>query len=61
MTSISVLIGSSFSRRHVPTSRVPHSDLARRMFDPDGLYVMAVRGMSNELHALNTAHDARDG
>ena len=37
------------------------SDLARRMFDPDGLYVMAVRGMSNELHALNTAHDARDG
>ncbi|KAN0127567.1 hypothetical protein V8E53_014655 [Lactarius tabidus] len=30
-------------RRHVPTSRAPHSDLVRRRFDPDDLYVMAVR------------------
>jgi hypothetical protein len=39
------LDGIVFLSHHVPTSRAPHSDLARRMFDPDDLYVMAVRGM----------------
>jgi hypothetical protein len=56
-----VLMGSSFSRHHVPSSRAPHHDLARarRMFDPDDFWYVF-----NELrntHLLSTRPMTRDG